>query len=122
MDSKAKLIPPRLPFLPKRKSFANRLPFDSRDQCLPFSASDLIPLLGQLEIVEPKFALGQFFDFGFRVDARRFFNLPHPIQALRYLRDPGLSPRNLLIPLNVRFFAGCPARRTLSNGLQVHLL
>jgi len=35
------------------------------------------------------------------------------------LRDPGLSSRNLLLRLSVRFFAGCPARRILVNGLQL---
>ena len=58
----------------------------------------------------------------FRVDASRFFNLPHPMQAQRDLRDPGLSSRNLLLPLSVRFFAGRPAGRSLLNGLQLRLL
>ena len=93
-----------------------------RDQGLPFSALDLIPLLGEFGIVEPNLTLGKFFDFGFRVDAGRFFNLPHPIQAQRDLRDPGLSPRYLLLPLSVRFFADRPARCSLLNGLQLRLL
>jgi hypothetical protein len=39
------------------------------------------------------------------------------------LRDPGLSSRNLLLRLSVRFFAGGrPARRILVNGLQLRLL
>ena len=38
------------------------------------------------------------------------------------LRDPGLSSRNLLLRLSVRFFAGRPARRILVNGLQLRLL
>jgi hypothetical protein len=40
----------------------------------------------------------------FRVDASRFFNLPHPLQTKRNLRDPGISSRNLLLPLSVRVF------------------
>src|SRR5271165_2249011 len=83
---------------------------DSRDRGLPFSALDLIPLLGKLGLVEPKLALGQFFDFPLGIDAGGFFNLPYPVQAKRDLRDPGPSSRNLLLPLGVRFFAGRPAR------------
>jgi hypothetical protein len=44
------------------------------------------------------------------VDAGGFFNLPHPIQALRDLHDPGLSSPYLLLPLNVRFFAGASSQ------------
>ena len=95
---------------------------NSRNRGLPFSALDLIPLLGELGLVEPELTFGQFFNFRFRVDAGSFFNLPHPIQALRNLRDPSLSSRNLLLPLSVRFFAGRPARRALLNGLQFRLL
>jgi hypothetical protein len=47
---------------------------------------------------------------------------PHPIQARRDLRNPGLPSRNLLLPLSVRFFAGGPARWPLLNGLQLRLL
>ena len=95
---------------------------DSRDRGLPFSVLNLIPLLGELGLVEPKLTLGQFFDFRLGIDAGGFFNLPYPIQAKRDLRDPGLSSRNLLLPLSVRFFAGRPARRSLLNGLQLRLL
>ena len=47
---------------------------------------------------------------------------PHPIQARRDLRNPGLPSRNLLLPLSVRFFADHPAGRSLLNGLQLRLL
>jgi hypothetical protein len=81
-----------------------------------------IPLLGELALVEPKLTLGQFFDFPLGIDAGGLFNLPYPLQAKRNLRDPGLSSRNLLLPLGVRFFAGRPARCSLLNGLQLRLL
>jgi hypothetical protein len=62
-------------------------------------------------------------DFGeHEANAGCFFNLPHPIQARRDLRNPGLPSRNLLLPLSVRFFAGGPARWPLLNGLQLRLL
>jgi hypothetical protein len=68
-------------------------------------------------MIEPKFPFRQFFDFRFGVNAIRFFNLPHPVQTLHNLRDSRCPSRNLLLlPLNVRFFAGCPARRTLSKA------
>ena len=63
---------------------------DSRKGNLPFSALDLIPLVGEIGLVQPKLTLGQFFDFRFGVNAGGLFNLPHPIQAQRELRDPGL--------------------------------
>jgi hypothetical protein len=93
--------------------------FSIRDRCLPFSPLDLIPVMGELGIVEPKFTLGQFFDFGFGVDAGRFFDLPHPIQALCDLRYPGLWSRYLLLPLSMRLFARRPARNSLLNCLQL---
>jgi hypothetical protein len=52
-----------------------------------------------------RFLAASFFDFRFGVNASRFFNLPHPLQTLRKLRDPRCPSRNLLLPLNVRFFA-----------------
>jgi hypothetical protein len=55
-------------------------------------------------MIEPEFPFRQYFDFRFGVDASRFFNLPHPIQTQRNLRDPRCPSRNLLLPLNVRFF------------------
>jgi len=64
--------------------------FNFRNQCLPFSALDFIPLVGEIGLVQPKLTLGQFFDFRFGVNAGGLFNLPHPIQAQRELRDPGL--------------------------------
>ena len=72
-------------------------------------------------MIEPKLPFRQFFDFRFGINASRFFNLPHPIQTPHNLRDPRCPSRNLLLPLNVRFFACCPGR-TLSNGLQLRLL
>jgi hypothetical protein len=96
--------------------------FNFRNQCLPFSALDLIPLVGEIGLVQPKLTLGQFFDFRFGVDAGSFFNLPHPIQTQGNLCDPGLSSRHLPLPLSVRFFAGRPARCSLLNGLQLCLL
>ena len=96
--------------------------FNVRDRGLPFSVLNLIPLLGELELVEPKLPLGQFFDFRLGIDAGRLFDLPYPVQAKRDLCDPGLSSRNLLFPLSVRFFTGRPARCSLLNGLQLRLL
>ena len=87
-----------------------------------FRCARQIKGLGELGFVEPEFTFGQFFDFRFGVNAGRFFNLPYPVQAQRDLRDPGLSSRNLLLPLSVRFFAGRPARCSLLNGLQLRLL
>jgi hypothetical protein len=58
----------------------------------------------------------QFFAFRLGIDAGGLFHLPHPIQTLRNLRNPRCPSRTLLLPLNVRFFAGCPARRTLSKA------
>jgi hypothetical protein len=95
---------------------------DSRDGCLAVPASGIIALPGKFRFVEAHLTLGQFFDFRFGVNARRFFNLPHPLQALRKLRDPGLPSRNLLFPLSARFFTGRPARWSLLNGLQLRLL
>ena len=95
---------------------------DSRDRGLPFSVLNRIPLLGKLGLVEPKLTLGQFFDFPLDIDAGGFLNLPYPVQAKSDLCDPGLSSRNLLFPLSVRFFTGCPARCSLLNGLQLRLL
>jgi hypothetical protein len=43
---------------------------DSQDQCLAFSALDLIPPLGELGLGEPKLTLGQFFNSRFGVNAR----------------------------------------------------
>ena len=78
----------------------------------------LVPLLGELGIVEPKLTFGHFFDFRFRVEPGRFFNLPHSFQALRDLRNSGLSPRYMLLPFSVR----CrPARHALLNSLQLRL-
>jgi hypothetical protein len=42
---------------------------DSRDQCLTFSALNLIPLLGELGPVEPKLTFSQFFDFRFGLNS-----------------------------------------------------
>jgi hypothetical protein len=66
---------------------------DSRDRGLPFSVLNLIPLLGELGLAEPKLKLGQFFDFRLGIDFGGLFNLRYPVQAKR---DPGLSSRNLL--------------------------
>ncbi len=82
---------------------------------------NLIPLLGKLGLVEPKLTLGQFFDFRLGIDASGLFNLPYPVQAKRDLCDPGLSSRNLLFPLSVRFFACGPARRSLLKVLELRL-
>jgi hypothetical protein len=95
---------------------------DIRDQCLPFSSLDLIPLQRELGLLEPKLMLGQFFDFRLGIDTGGLFNLPYPVQAKRDLRDPGLSSRNLLLPLSVRFFTGRPRRCSLLNRLQLRLL
>jgi len=83
---------------------------------------NLIPLQRELGLIEPKLMLGQFFDFPLGIDASGLFNLPYSLQAKRDLRDSGLSSRNLLFPLGVRFFAGRPARCSLLNGLQLRLL
>ena len=48
-------------------------------KCLTLSPLDLIPLPGELRLVEPKLTLGQFFDFHFGVNAGGFFNLPPPL-------------------------------------------
>ncbi len=64
--------------------------FNFRNQWLPFSALDFIPLVGEIGLVQPKLTLGQFFDFHFGVNAGGLFSLPYPIQARRELRDPGL--------------------------------
>jgi hypothetical protein len=77
--------------------------FYLRNRRLAFSALDLTALLCELQVIEPKFPFRQFFDFRFGVNASRF-DLPHPIQTLQNLRDPGLSSYNLLLPLSVRFF------------------
>ena len=80
----------------KSKHLGNRCEEERRtnpsiqNQCLPFSALDFIPLVGEIGLVQPKLTLGQFFDFRFGVNAGGLFNLPHPIQAQRELRDPGL--------------------------------
>jgi hypothetical protein len=39
---------------------------------------NLIPLLGELGLVEPKPTLGQFFDFRLGIDACDLFNFPYP--------------------------------------------
>jgi hypothetical protein len=67
-------------------------------------------------MIEPKSPFRQFVDFRFGVNASRFFNLPHPIQTLRNLRNPRCPSRNLLLPLNVRVFAGCPDGRLGGNN------
>jgi hypothetical protein len=67
---------------------------NSRDRGLPFSALDLIPLLGDFALVEPELTFGQFFDFRLGL-----FNLPYPVQAKLDLCDPGLSSRNLIVVL-----------------------
>ena len=62
---------------------------------LAFSALDLIPLLGEFRMIEPKFPFRQFFDFRFGVNASRFFNLPHPpttSPSLTYFLDSTPSP------------------------------
>jgi|HubBroStandDraft_6_1064221.scaffolds.fasta_scaffold363392_2 hypothetical protein len=90
----------------RRESPCDRPPlFNVRDRRLPFSVLNLIPLQRELGLVQPKLMLGQLFDFPLGIDAGNLFNLPYPIQTKGDLRDPGLSSRNLLFPLSVRFFA-----------------
>jgi hypothetical protein len=83
---------------------------------------DLIPLLDELRSVEPELMLCQFYDFRFRVDAAASSISPSLSKCCARLRDPGLSSRNLLFPLSVRF----PAVRSVGwsrfNGLQLRPL
>jgi hypothetical protein len=72
--------------------------------------------MGELRMIKRSFRFRQFFDFRFSVSASRFFNLPHPIQTLHNPRDPRCPSRNLLLPLNMRFFAGCPDGGRLTKG------
>jgi hypothetical protein len=62
--------------------------FYLRNRRLAFYALDLITLLGEFRMIEPKFPFRQFFDFRFGVNASRFFNLPHPSKrcAIRVVR------------------------------------
>jgi len=66
------------------------------------------PTPGRGRASPPQLTLCQFFDFPFREDANSFFNLPHPVQAQRDLRDPGLLSRlqlRLLLNVNAQLVA-----------------
>jgi hypothetical protein len=80
---------------------------DSRKCRLPFSALDLIPLLGKVGPVEPQLTLCQFFDFRFGIDNGGLFNLPYPLRReARSARSWSFVAQPAALLLSVRFFYG----------------